>query len=165
MKLYLLRHGHSLSVSDAKVASDFDRPLSEHGREAVRQSAQELLSKGARPALVLHSPLRRAVETAQEAAALLKPSAGVRSHPALANAIPGQELCRELEDLFSRYEEILAVGHQPQIGELAAFVSGALFELRPAGLIALEVPPQPPRQGRRGKPLWSRNPGTELIGY
>ena len=153
MRLYLLRHGHAPSITEAKVGTDAERPISPQGREAVAASARYLVEKGARPALILHSPLRRAVETAQAAAAILKPREGVEAFPALANALPAEELLKALKDRLKDREEAVAVGHQPQLGELAALLTGQLYELRPGGLIALDADAAPmPRA------LWTRNP-------
>ena len=44
MRWYLLRHGHSPSAAAAGVATDFDRPLSDGGRDAVRKVARLLAS-------------------------------------------------------------------------------------------------------------------------
>jgi len=67
-RLYLMRHGHAPSPSEAGVATEALRPLSEKGRSDARRIAAELVKRGARPALILHSPLARAVQTAQAAA-------------------------------------------------------------------------------------------------
>ena len=154
MRLYLLRHGHSPSLADSGAVKDFDRPLSETGREAVRQTVGYLILQGGRPSLILHSPLRRAAETAQEAADLLEPSKGLEPFAPLSNAMPADELLEELSPRISGLEEALAVGHQPQLGELAAFLTGSILELRAGGIIALELVSE-----KQARILWSRNPG------
>ena len=87
MKLYILRHGHSLGTAEAGVAKDFDRPLSEQGRRDVRRAARLLAERGARPELILHSPLKRTEETAKEASAVLKPARGMEAFAPLANEL------------------------------------------------------------------------------
>ncbi len=151
MKLYLLRHGHSPVLAEAGVASDFERPLSEAGTRSVRQAAERLLREGAHPSLILHSPLKRAAQTALEAAAILKP-VQVEAFPPLSNAMPAEQLFAELKARLAGFQEALAIGHQPQLGELAAHLAGRIFELRTGGIIALEL-------GEEGaRPLWSCNP-------
>lgn len=153
MKLYLLRHGHSPSTLEARVATDFERPLSETGRAAVRRMAAELISRDGRPQAILYSPLKRAVQTALEAGAVLNPPAGSKMFDALANAMTADGLYQELQGEIARVSELLLVGHQPQLGELAAYLSGKIFELRPGGMIALELNHDAP-----ALPLWSCNP-------
>ena len=155
MKLYLLRHGHSPNAGDAGVAADFYRPLSDLGRSDVRRSVERLLARGARPTLILHSPLLRAAQTAGEARELLKPARGVEAFMPLSNSMAAPELFAALQRRLKGVPESLIVGHQPQLGELAAFLSNNILELRPAGIIAIEV---------RGKAdasiLWAGNPDT-----
>jgi phosphohistidine phosphatase SixA len=47
----------------------------------------------------------------------------------------------------------MAVGHQPQLGELVALLSRAVFSLKPAGLVALELKDEGPASF-----LWACNP-------
>ena len=62
-------------------------------------------------------------------------------------------LYAELQKEIARACELLAVGHQPQLGELAAYLSGKIFELQPGGIVALEIGDRAP-----AKSLWSLNP-------
>jgi phosphohistidine phosphatase SixA len=137
VKLYVMRHGHSPSAAEAKVAGDAERPLSDRGRADVRAQAQALRDAGGKPAVILHSPLRRAAETAAEASAVL----GVAARPfgPLANQMGPDDLALELAAPLAKAGELLAVGHQPQVGELCAWLAGRLFEFKPAGLVALEL--------------------------
>lgn len=139
MKLYLMRHGHSPSISEAGVAKDELRPLSERGRQGARKTAGELLRRGGKPALILHSPLTRAVQTSEEAEKLVAPSRGRRLFEPLSNVLPPDELRVELEPELQASGEVLCVGHQPQLGELAALLTGQIFDLQPGGVIALEA--------------------------
>ena len=153
MKLYLLRHGDAPSAAQARVARDFDRPLSPAGRAHARRAADYIRERGARPALILHSPLLRAAQTAEEALAVLKPTQGAESFPPLANELAVEELAEALLRRCGGLAEVLAVGHQPQLGELVALISKAAFSLKPAGVIALEVQAQGPASF-----LWAVNP-------
>jgi phosphohistidine phosphatase SixA len=100
--------------------------------------------------LILHSPLRRAVETAGLAAAALDAAAAEPFQP-LDNTLPPDQVLEHLEQRAGKAAAVLAVGHQPQLGELAATVAGAVLELRPGGVVALELGPEP-------RVLWSLNP-------
>lgn len=152
MRFYLLRHGKSPSMAEAGVRHDAERPISEQGRDEVRAAARELLAKGAAPSVVFHSPLRRAAQTAAEAAAILKPPQGLRAFEPLSNQMTGEmlfdHLLRECGD-----QEFLAVGHQPQLGEMVTYLAGQILELRPGGVVALDTDDK-----RKAAVLWSRNP-------
>lgn len=153
MRLYLLRHGQSPGAAEAGVARDADRPLSETGRRDVRRAAEMLSKQGGSPQLILTSPLKRAAQSAEEAASRLGPKLGTRMFWPLANQVSAETLWDQLQQEFPRVEELLLVGHQPQLGDLASHLSGAAAELRPGGLIALES-----RTQGRARVLWTDNP-------
>jgi phosphohistidine phosphatase SixA len=81
------------------------------------------------------------VQTAQAAAAVLKTEP--KTFTALDNTLPPEEALAHLRGRAYGAVEVLAVGHQPQIGEIAAALTGEIFEIRPAGVIAVEMEPQP----------------------
>ena len=147
-RLYLMRHGHAPTPAEAGVKSDALRPLSDKGRLDARRMAEEIGRRGGLPSLVLHSPLIRAVQTGQAAAAALKIEAA--EFAALDNTLPAHEVFAALQKRAAGAEEILAVGHQPQIGELAASLVDRIFEIYPAGLVAVEWAPEP-------RLLWALN--------
>lgn len=150
-RLYLMRHGHAPSTSEAGVSADALRPLSDRGREEARLMAAELARRGCAPALILHSPLLRAAQTAAEMASVLKPPSGTEAFAALDNSRPPEEVERALAARAASVDEALAVGHQPQIGEVAALLGRALFEMRPATIVAIELTPEP-------RVLWALSP-------
>lgn len=147
-RLYLMRHGHSPSPAEAGVSTDALRPLSPKGRADARRAAAEIKRRGGRPALILHSPLTRAVQTAGAAAEALKVPAEVFAP--LDNTRPPDEVYAELGERAASADELLAVGHQPQVGEVAALLCGEIFEIRPAGVVAVEL-------GAKPRLLWAFN--------
>lgn len=152
-RLYIMRHAHSPTSLEAGVAKDALRPLSDQGREDARAMAAELLRRGGAPGLILHSPLLRAVQTAAEVAAVLKLAKGAEPFAPLDNTRPAEEVEREVAARAAAVEEVLAIGHQPQIGEIAALLADAVFEFRPATIVALELGPTP-------RILWAISPAT-----
>lgn len=154
MKLYIMRHGHSPSAQDAGVATDAERPLSEKGRTAAGKTAAEILKRGGKPVRVLHSPLRRAVETAAAATAVLKPAKGSEVYDPLSNIMGAEELFERLRAPLAEAGELLIVGHQPQVGELAALAGGSLYDFKPAGLVVLELE----KGAKRAASVWTFQP-------
>ncbi len=150
-RLYLMRHGHAQTTTEAGVSKDALRPLSDQGREDARLMAAALTRRGGAPSLILHSPLLRAAQTAAELVAILKPSSGAESFAALDNTRPAEEVERDLAARAASVEEVLAVGHQPQLGEIAALIVQNIFEMRPGTIIALELSPAP-------RVLWALSP-------
>ena len=152
MKLYLMRHGTSPSTHEAGVKTDFDRPLAEEGRVNARRGADFLSRSGAKPSKLLASPLVRSQQTARIVAAALKLEPF--TYEPLSNQIDGMSLYRKICDDFSEEPELLLVGHQPQFGETANYLTGQYFDLKPAGQIALEIDAR-----GKGAVLWAANPG------
>lgn len=153
MRLYIVRHGQSPSAREAGVLSDSERPLSETGRKNAREAGLYLRENEKLPQVILHSPLKRAQETALEMDAALQCPLGVKVFDPLSNLLPAPELYREVEIQARERESIILVGHQPQLGELAFFLCGKDIGLQPAQIIALEL-----GEKSRATFLWSRRP-------
>lgn len=142
--LLLVRHGEAAPATDG--LADARRPLVPRGRRAVRELARGLERIGLRFDLLLHSPLLRAVQSAELLARQL--DGETRVEPRLA-ASPGTDLLGTL-----RAERIALVGHQPYLGELAALLLWGFkliestddpgpFRLEKAALAILEGDPRP----------------------
>ena len=144
-----MRHGQSPTPAEAGVKSDALRPLSDKGGRDARRVAEEILERGGRPSLILHSPFLRAVQTAAAAARALR--APAETFLLLDNTRPAAEVLAGLELKAASVDEILAVGHQPQIGEIASLLTDQLFEFRPAAVVAVEWSPRP-------RLLWALSP-------
>ena len=147
-RLYLMRHGHAPTPAEAGVKSDALRPLSAKGLSDAARVAAEIFRRGGRPSRVLHSPLLRAAQTGRAAASALKIPA--EAFVPLDNTLPPEEALAALLERAGGEPELLAVGHQPQIGELAALLVDQIFDIRPAGLVAIQWDPEP-------KLLWALN--------
>jgi phosphohistidine phosphatase len=137
--LLLLRHGHS-SVDDR--LPDPERPLSGQGRRDVKRLAGLLRRLGLKPDLVASSPARRALETAELAAAGCGYTGKIRLEPRLYEADSEQYL-QVLRGLPARCRCVLLVGHNPGIRQAAAALISCPPEavrFAPAALACLEAP-------------------------
>ena len=85
--LLLLRHGKS---DWSAGVSDADRPLAKRGRKAARAIGEFLSRAGAVPDVVVSSPARRAVETAELVAAAGRWPCTVRASDMLYQGDPGR---------------------------------------------------------------------------
>src|SRR5579884_3785801 len=70
MEIYLLRHG--IAEDPAPGTTDADRALTAEGRKKLRTVMDAAFDAGVCPALVITSPLRRAVQTAEIAIDVLE---------------------------------------------------------------------------------------------
>jgi phosphohistidine phosphatase len=111
--VYLVRHAEA-----APGHPDDLRALTPAGRDRARELGAELV--GSRPDAVVSSPLLRARETASAIADAVGVDVQVDERLA-----PGATTERLLAALSGRGERVVAVGHQPDCGEIAAELTGA----------------------------------------
>lgn len=142
--LYLVRHAIAAERGD-KWPDDADRPLTHEGAARMRQVVEGLEALDVEIDLVVTSPLRRAVETAEIVAAGFDPAPDIITAPALA---PGGAPARVADVLgaHGKSRRIAIVGHEPDLGELAAWCIGARCPLpfKKGGIAQLEAPEWPP---------------------
>jgi len=142
LTLHLLRHAKS-SWAEPSLR-DADRPLSPRGERAGRKLARELSRIGVAPLLVLCSSARRAVETME----LIRPS--LPGHPEVLiedglYGAGGRELMLRLRRVPATCREVMLVGHNPGIQDVALALAGttapgSLREHMPTGaLVTLAV--------------------------
>ncbi|MSV35923.1 MAG: phosphohistidine phosphatase SixA [Bryobacterales bacterium] len=139
MELYLLRHG----IAEDRAASgrDADRRLTEEGRDKLRRVLERAHAAGVRPSLILTSPYRRALETAEIAAHELGYEGKLSRTPALTpDSSPESvwEAVREHRD----EDAILLAGHEPLFSATVAYLLGstrAMVHFRKGGLARIDV--------------------------
>jgi phosphohistidine phosphatase len=127
VRLYLVRHTEAV-----RGEPDDLRPLTAAGREAARALGARLASEGARPEAVLTSPLLRARETAAE----LCRAFGCEAEPDERLA-PGATAESVRAAVGERGDEIVVVGHQPDLGQIAAEIGGGPEPAFPPGGVAV----------------------------
>ncbi len=120
--LYLLRHAKS-SWTDERLP-DHDRPLDRRGERAATLVGVYFGQRGVRPSLVLCSSARRTRETLDRLLPHLDPAPEVRVDRELYLAGPGELLAR-IAEAPDEVEELLLLGHNPGIAELAFRLAGS----------------------------------------
>lgn len=135
-QVLLIRHAHAADPDTA--GSDARRPLTARGREQFRRIADSILEHGPVPERIYHSPLLRAVETAEllHRAAGLPPSE-LREASWLA---PGSSFANFASAVERDVAEAIAVvGHEPMISLWTAKLLGsARLPFSPGSVAALE---------------------------
>ena len=142
MNLYLVRHGDALA-RDGSIATDVDRPLSKQGEEDARRAGRLLSRMDPAIALVLTSPAVRAVETGRLIAEALPGRPELTTSERLK---PGARIDAILNEVIAEAREsIVAVGHQPDLGTLIAWLVAdggpASFVLPPGTVACIEMQP------------------------
>ena len=158
MEVYLLRHGIAEDAPPGKT--DADRALTPEGRQKLRRVLARARAAGAEPTLILSSPYRRAMETAETAAEALGYRGKIVQTGALApNATP-QDTWGELRARRTENAVLLA-SHEPLMSALLALLLNApalRADFKKAALVRLDCDrfgPQP-----YGVLKWMLTPGT-----
>ena len=135
MRLYLIRH--AIAEEAHAGLSDAARALTPEGRERMLLELHGMRRLGFGFERLLHSPLRRARETAELVAPLV---AGELEVCDLLAAPPGPALRACLAG-----ESIALVGHEPWLTQLAGELLGEAYgaPLKKGGVLVLEGEPRP----------------------
>ena len=145
--LYLMRHG--IAAEPSPGTSDAERALTAEGVRKTARVAVGLQAIDAKPDLILSSPLLRAEETARLVADVLAPRAAVELYPPLAGGFSAADIVKGRRP-HRGVRELLLVGHQPDLGELASHLLTGSTTLAPlpfrkAGVAAITLGAIPPR--------------------
>jgi len=141
MILYVLRH--SQAEDKAEQGGDEARRLTPHGRDRMRAAAGGFRAMGLKFDAILTSPLSRAAETAEIVAAAYANDPPPQVLPALAGGVSPAEAAAALAP-FARYENLMIVGHEPQLSGLVSLLLCGSSEVvhlrfRKGGCVALEL--------------------------
>ncbi len=122
MQLYLLRHG--IAEEDRNGLNDADRRLTAEGRRKLRQILDTASDADVRPTLILTSPLKRTVETAEIAQEVFAYKGELVRSEAL---LPSARVEEVWEEIRTRRKEaaVLLVGHNPLFSVLPGYLLGA----------------------------------------
>ena len=138
MQIYLLRHGIAEDAGPGQP--DAGRALTPEGKEKLRRVLRRAGVAGLRPALIISSPLRRALETAAVAAdALVYKGKVAESNALLPEAAP-YDLWEEIRR-HSDEPAIVLASHEPLMSAMAAFLlsSPALqVDMKKAALLRID---------------------------
>lgn len=138
MEIYLLRHG--IAENRAATGNDADRRLTEEGRHKLRRLLERAHAAGVSPSLILSSPYKRAMETAEIAARELGYEGRILRAECLTPDSSPPDIWTELR---SRRKEpaILLAGHEPLFSATVAWMLGAtraMVEFRKGAMVRID---------------------------
>lgn len=148
-ELYLVRHGIA-AERGAEWPDDTKRPLTHKGIARMQQIVGGLAGLGVELELILTSPLLRARQTADLIHQGLGGSTPLEETTTLAPGGAPADLIALLRSK-PKAAAIALVGHEPDLGQLAAFLVGAHapFVFKKGGICRIDferMPPAPPGQ-------------------
>lgn len=118
-RIFFFRHGSA--DRDQWDGADFDRPLTQRGRQRVLCVVRQMKAGGVEPDLILTSPLARAAQTAEIAAeGLCVPS---KVEELLRPGFTAADLATILTSLQDA-DSLMLVGHEPSFSAVISEVIG-----------------------------------------
>lgn len=143
--IYLLRHGMT-------TGDEADPPLSEAGALRMEREARGMASLGLRFDAIVSSPLIRAAQTARIVSRAVSHEGVMAAEEALGSGCTLPRLAQVLAR-HAAARSVLVVGHQPDMGRLAAALVGSSSPVpfQKGTLCCVEVPRWPaPRDDPKG---------------
>jgi phosphohistidine phosphatase len=156
LELYLIRHGLAEERGE-DYPDDSKRPLTHEGIARLRKEAKALDALDVAFDQILSSPLVRAKQTADAFAEVMKskPPIAIADSltPAGSPAAVIQELARHMKKA-----RVALVGHEPNMGELAAHLIGAKVPLpfKKGAICRIDFSVFPPKG--KGQLVWFITP-------
>ena len=145
LELYLIRHGVAAERGE-DYPDDSKRPLTNAGISRLRKEAKALDALGVGFDHIITSPLVRTKQTADVFAETMKSKPSVSQSDALAPAGTTAAVVQELAK-HMRKGRVAVVGHEPNIGELAARLIGARMpmEFKKGAICRIDFEVFPPK--------------------
>lgn len=121
MELYLFRHGIAENAKPGQ--SDSERALTPEGKRKLRSVIKTAMDADLAPSLMLTSPYKRALQTAQIAADVLKYRGELLRTEAL---LPSSQPAAVWEEIRLHRDEaqVLMAGHDPLFTDLTGYLLG-----------------------------------------
>lgn len=140
MQIYLLRHG--IAEDAAPGHSDSERALTGEGKEKLRRVLKRARAAEVSPGLILSSPYKRALETAEVAAEVLGYKGRILRTHALAPDASPYETWSEMRE-HKDEAAILVASHEPLMSSLAAYLLNSpslIVDMKKAALMRVDFP-------------------------
>jgi phosphohistidine phosphatase len=155
--LFLVRHAKS-SWDDPALA-DKDRPLNDRGKRDAPKMGERLAKAGAKPDLILSSPAKRALTTAEIIARKL----GYKRKNIVVDdrlyAVESEVLLEVIRRLDDGAECVMLFGHNPELTELAHRLSSKISHMPTCAVAELTF------DVKSWKRIGAVSPSTVAVGH
>ena len=139
MRVYFLRHGVA-AERDEWPGVDFDRPLTDEGRERMARQAKVMAKLSLALDVIVTSPLVRAKQTSAIVAQGLKVRDGFVEDERLGLDFDASRLAGVLKE-YRGANAVMLVGHEPSMSEtIGHLIGGARIDLKKGALACVDVP-------------------------
>ncbi len=139
MQLFLFRHG--IAENGQPGGRDSDRALTPEGKKKLREVLRLAVEGGVDPTLILTSPYRRAVETAEIAAEVL----GYKGNLLRTNALIPDSSPRDVWQEVRTHKDagqLLLASHEPLLSQCVGYflaAPGMAIDMKKGGLVRIDL--------------------------
>ena len=123
-EIFILRHGQEEDLNENQIKNDFDRNLTEDGKEKIQKLSLLFGKLKEDVNIVLSSPFKRTKETAEIFVNHLIPRPDLKIVDFLSSGASSKDIARGLLSLSS-YNKIVLVGHAPDLEMFLGKLIGA----------------------------------------
>ena len=120
---------HAKSSRDEPALPDKDRPLNDRGKRDAPKMGERLAKRDVVPNLILSSPAKRALKTAQIIAKKVDYKLGDIVVDERLYATWADDLLRVIRELGAKPKTVMLFGHNPELTELAHRLSNKIAHL------------------------------------
>jgi len=139
--------------------SDFNRPLNTRGKHDAPFMAEKMKEKGIQPDSIISSSAKRAKKTAKVFSEILEVPLFLETKLYDADV---NEILWVIQKAFETQDEIMIVGHNPELTLLNDILSDKkIFNIPTAGIVAITFQSYPIEK-QRGKQLFFEYPKKNL---
>lgn len=158
--LYFLRHGEAVDAAGWR-GNDFERPLTDGGRERIALEAQAIKGLDLGLDRILTSPLVRAQQTAAIVAGELQMGDALVEDDRLGTNFGLEGLARILHDR-TKAHTLMLVGHEPSFSAtIGRLIGGAAVDVKKGSLARVDVSGT---AELKGELIWLVPPRVLLLG-
>ncbi|HEY6390112.1 MAG TPA: phosphohistidine phosphatase SixA [Bryobacteraceae bacterium] len=139
MEIYIFRHG--IAEEGHAGQPDAERALTSDGKKKLRNVLRTVHEAGVQPSLILTSPYRRAVQTAQLAAEILGYKGDLLRTMALEPGSHPRMVWDEIR-VHKNERQVLLAGHEPLFSSLTSFLLGCpglQVDFKKGAMVCVEI--------------------------
>ena len=138
MRLYFLRHGLAAD-RETWTGDDFDRPLTDQGKERMAREAATLVKMSLDLDVILTSPLVRAYQTAEIVAQHMNQTDQLVQDEQLSPGFGSNQLAKILKT-YPEAQALMLVGHEPDFSQVIGdLIGGGRLTCKKGSLACVEL--------------------------
>ncbi len=162
--LYLIRHAKAELTSNN--SKDFYRALATSGMIDAARMARNLANSGAKPDLIIASPAERTTRTAEIFADQLKYNSEKVIYDEVLYDGRLQEYLKVINEIAPNFNDVILVGHNPNISYIAEYLTGdEIGDVPTSGIVTIKFNSNWAEISKKSGELVSYESPNQILGF